>query len=233
MLRELHSSQEHEAGPRCTETITGHNGSVSWVLRFFFSRRRMRTYHPLPSWRYRHDVVSAGRDYNQARRAICSGFFRNAAKKDPQEGYKTLVEGTLVHIHPSSALFNRPPPWLIYNELILTTREYCHTVTTIEPKWLIEVAPQFFKVANANKISKRKRQEKIEPLYNKVKQIFYWINEYNADFYVQYEKPDEWRLSKVKRSARSVSLFQALQYFTCWSITESNLWMRWTCIACR
>ena len=43
-----------------------------------------------------------------------------------------------------------------------------YTVTAIEPKWLIEVAPQFFKVADANKISKRKRQEKIEPLFNKV-----------------------------------------------------------------
>lgn len=91
-----------------------------------------------------------------------------------------------MYIHPSSALFNRNPEWLIYHELVLTTREYCHNVTAVEPKWLVEVAPQFFKVADANKISKRKRQEKIEPLYNK------------------YEKPDEWRLSKVKRSARSV-----------------------------
>jgi ATP-dependent RNA helicase DHX8/PRP22 len=41
-------------------------------------------------------------------------------------------------------------------------------VTAIEPKWLVEVAPQFFKVADANKISKRKKQEKIEPLFNKV-----------------------------------------------------------------
>ena len=86
-------------------------------------------------------------------------------------------------------MFNRAPEWLVYHELILTTREYCHNVTAVEPKWLVEVAPQFFKVADANKISKRKKQEKIEPLYNK------------------YEKPDEWRLSKVKRSARSVGLY--------------------------
>ena len=136
--------------------------------------------------------MSAGRDFNVVRKAICSGFFRNAAKKDPQEGYKTLVEGTPVYIHPSSALFNRNPEWLVYHELVLTTREYCHNVTAVEPKWLVEVAPQFFKVADANKISKRKRQEKIEPLFNK------------------YEKPDEWRLSKIKRSARSVCfLFQS------------------------
>ncbi len=47
----------------------------------------------------------------------------------------------------------------------------------------------FFKVADANKISKRKKQERIEPLFNK------------------YEKPDEWRLSKLKRATRSSQTF--------------------------
>lgn len=56
----------------------------------------------------------------------------------------------------------------MYHELVLTTREYCHNVTAVEPKWLVEVAPQFFKVADSSKISKRKKQEKIEPLFNKV-----------------------------------------------------------------
>lgn len=158
--------------------------------------------------RYKHDILSAGRDYNIVRRAICSGFFRHAAKKDPQEGYKTLVEGTPVYIHPSSALFNRPPEWLVYHELLLTTREYCHTVTAIEPKWLVEVAPQFFKVADAGKVSKRKRGEKIEPLYNKVSPSRHSSMESHVLTVVsQYEKPDEWRLSKVKRSARSSQTF--------------------------
>ncbi|OCB85640.1 hypothetical protein A7U60_g7290 [Sanghuangporus baumii] len=169
--------------------------SNPWCYENFIQARSMRRAQDVRKQllgimdRYKHDIISAGRDYNRVRKALCSGFFRNAAKKDPQEGYKTLVEGTPVYIHPSSALFNRPPEWLIYNELILTTREYCHTVTAIEPKWLVEVAPQFFKVADANKISKRKKQEKIEPLFNK------------------YEKPDEWRLSKIKRSARSSQTF--------------------------
>lgn len=79
-------------------------------------------------------------------------------------------------------------------------------MTTVEPKWLVEVAPQFFKVADANKISKRKKQEKIEPLYNK------------------YEKADEWRLSKVKRSARSVS-FSPCQRMShlLRAVSESNI----------
>ncbi|KAL4253595.1 RNA helicase [Abortiporus biennis] len=171
------------------------NFSNPWCYENFIQARSMRRAQDVRKQllgimdRYKHDIISAGKDYNRVRRAICSGFFRNAAKKDPQEGYKTLVEGTPVYIHPSSALFNRNPEWCIYHELILTTREYCHNVTAIEPKWLVEVAPQFFKVADANKISKRKKQEKIEPLFNK------------------YEKPDEWRLSKVKRSARSSQTF--------------------------
>ncbi|PPQ64071.1 hypothetical protein CVT24_008884 [Panaeolus cyanescens] len=181
--------------------LTVYNGwkaasfSNPWCYENFIQARSMRRAQDVRKQllgimdRYKHDILSAGRDYNLVRRAICSGFFRNAAKKDPQEGYKTLVEGTPVYIHPSSALFNRAPEWLVYHELVLTTREYCHNVTAVEPKWLVEVAPQFFKIADANKISKRKKQEKIEPLYNK------------------YEKPDEWRLSKVKRSARSSQTF--------------------------
>ncbi|KAK0481843.1 P-loop containing nucleoside triphosphate hydrolase protein [Armillaria novae-zelandiae] len=171
------------------------NFSNPWCYENFIQARSMRRAQDVRKQllgimdRYKHDILSAGRDYNTVRRAIASGFFRNAAKKDPQEGYKTLVEGTPVYIHPSSALFNRNPEWVVYHELVLTTREYCHNVTAVEPKWLVEVAPQFFKVADANKISKRKKQEKIEPLYNK------------------YEKADEWRLSKVKRSARSSQTF--------------------------
>ena len=105
--------------------------------------------------RYKHDVLSAGQNRDRVRRAICSGYFRNAAKKVPREGFKTLVEGTSVYIHPSSALFKRPPEWFIYHELILTKREYCHNVLAVEPKWLVEVAPQFFKVADASKIRKK------------------------------------------------------------------------------
>lgn len=68
---------------------------------------------------YKHDIVSCGRNYKKACRALVGGYFRNAAKKDPQEGYKTLLEGTPVYIHPSSALFNQNPEWYVNNILRL------------------------------------------------------------------------------------------------------------------
>ena len=71
-----------------------------------------------------------------------------------------------MYIHGKRAVQSRTR--MAHLSRTLTTREYCHNVLAVEPKWLVEVAPQFFKVADANNISKRKRQEKIEPLYNKV-----------------------------------------------------------------
>lgn len=56
-------------------------------------------------------MVSCGKATVRVQKAICSGFFRNAAKKDPQEGYRTLIDQQVVYIHPSSSLFNRQPEW--------------------------------------------------------------------------------------------------------------------------
>ncbi|KAJ1457045.1 P-loop containing nucleoside triphosphate hydrolase protein [Pelagophyceae sp. CCMP2097] len=124
--------------------------------------------------RYKMDVTSAGRNYDRVRKCIVAGYFTNAAKKDPAEGYKTMVEGNPVYIHPSSALFNKNPEWLIYHELVLTSKEYMRQVMTIEPKWLVELAPRFYKAADAGKLSKAKRAQKIEPLYDRFNPAGSW-----------------------------------------------------------
>ncbi|XP_037940793.1 ATP-dependent RNA helicase DHX8-like isoform X2 [Teleopsis dalmanni] len=131
--------------------------------------------------RHKLDVVSAGKNSVRIQKAICSGFFRNAAKKDPQEGYRTLVDSQVVYIHPSSALFNRQPEWVIYHELVQTTKEYMREVTTIDPKWLVEFAPSFFRFSDPTKLSKFKKNQRLEPLYNK------------------YEEPNGWRISRVRK----------------------------------
>ena len=131
--------------------------------------------------RYKLEVVSAGKNFTKIRKSIVSGFFDHAAKKDPMEGYKTLADGQPVYIHPSSALFNHNPDVVLYHELVLTTKEYMREIIMIEAKWLVELAPKFFKLGDPTKMSKRKRMEKIEPLWNR------------------FEEPNEWRLSKQRR----------------------------------
>ncbi|XXG76536.1 hypothetical protein AAC387_Pa08g0866 [Persea americana] len=160
------------------------NFSGPWCFENFVQARSLRRAQDVRKQlltimdRYKLDVVSAGKNFMKIRKAICAGFFFHAARKDPQEGYRTLVENQPVYIHPSSALFQRQPDWVIYNELVMTTKEYMREVTVVDPKWLVELAPRFFKVADPTKMSKRKRQERIEPLYDR------------------YHEPNSWRLSK-------------------------------------
>ena len=124
--------------------------------------------------RYKLETTSAGRNYNKIRRAICSGFFFHSAKKDPQEGYKTVVDNTPTYIHPSSALFQRQPDWVVYHELVLTTKEYMREVCAIDQKWLVELAHRFFKQSDPRHLSKRKKSEKIEPLYDRYNDANAW-----------------------------------------------------------
>ncbi|OAL54359.1 ATP-dependent RNA helicase-like protein DHX8 [Pyrenochaeta sp. DS3sAY3a] len=134
--------------------------------------------------RHKHTLVSCGRNTMKVRQALCSGFFRNSARKDPAEGYKTLVEGTPVYMHPSSALFGKPAEHVVYHSLVETTKEYMHVCSAIEPKWLVEAAPTFFKVAPTDRLSKRKKAERIQPLHNK------------------FQGEDDWRLSAQRRAGR-------------------------------
>lgn len=183
--------------------LTVYNGwaaskfSMPWCMDNFIQGRSMRRAQDVRKQlvgimdRYNHDIVSCGHNYNRVRKALCSGYFRNAAKKDPQEGYKRLAEGgQTIYVHPSSSLFNRPPDMLIYHEVIMSSKEWAREVTAIEPQWLVELAPRFFRKADATSISKRKRDEKIQPLFNK----------YTND-------QDAWRLSKQKQATRASQTF--------------------------
>ncbi|KAL4334102.1 hypothetical protein GQ457_07G033260 [Hibiscus cannabinus] len=160
------------------------NFSGPWCFENFVQSRSLRRAQDVRKQllsimdKYKLDVVSAGKNFTKIRKAITAGFFFHAARKDPQEGYRTVVENQPVYIHPSSALFQRQPDWVIYHELVLTTKQYMRESSVIDPKWLVELAPRFFKHADPSKICKRKRQERIEPLYDR------------------YHEPDSWRLSK-------------------------------------
>jgi len=158
--------------------------SNPWCFENFIQARQMQRAQDIRKQlvaimdRYRLPIVSCGKNWNLIRKAITSGYFMHAAKRDPKEGYRTLVDGQPVYIHPSSALFNRQPEWIIYHQLVLTSKEYLRECLAIDPRWLPELAPRFFKVADPTKLSKRKRREKIEPLYDR------------------YHPPNEWRLSR-------------------------------------
>lgn len=50
-----------------------------------------------------------------------------------------------IYPHPNSCLAESLSKWLIYHELVFTTKEFMRQVIEIEPKWLLEVAPHYYK----------------------------------------------------------------------------------------
>jgi HrpA-like RNA helicase len=52
-------------------------------------------------------------------------------KLKPKPTTKTIVEQQPVYIHPSSSCFQSQPDWVIYHELVLTTKEYMREVRVI------------------------------------------------------------------------------------------------------
>ena len=94
-----------------------------------------------------------------------------------------LVYACLTHkpLYILLSLADRQPEWVIYHELVMTTKEYMREVTAVDAKWLVEFAPAFFKFGDPTKLSKHKKQQRLEPLYNR------------------YEEPNAWRISRVRR----------------------------------
>lgn len=48
--------------------------------------------------------------------------------------YLTIKDNQIVQLHPSTCLDHKPE-WVIYNEFVLTTKNYIRTVTDIKRKY--------------------------------------------------------------------------------------------------
>lgn len=82
------------------------------------------------------------RYYENIRRALCSGFFMQVAKKESQgkSTYMTVKDNQNVLLHPSTVLAH-DAEWILYNEFVLTTKNYIRTVTAVKPEWLLVCLP--------------------------------------------------------------------------------------------
>lgn len=79
------------------------------------------------------------------RKAITAGYFYNCSKLDNSGHYKTVKHKHTVHVHPNSCLFEELPRWVVYYELVFTSKEFMREISLIESSWLLEVAPHYYK----------------------------------------------------------------------------------------
>ena len=93
-------------------------------------------------------IKSSGTDWDSVRKCICSGYFHNAAKMKGIGEYVNLRTGIPCVLHPTSAIYGLgfTPDYVVYHELVMTSKEYMMCVTSVDPNWLAELGPMFFSV---------------------------------------------------------------------------------------
>ncbi|KAJ7699384.1 P-loop containing nucleoside triphosphate hydrolase protein [Mycena rosella] len=100
-------------------------------------------------------------DNTPIKKSLTAGYFYNtAALQRDGESYRTIKTGHSVYIHPSSSLFQYQPPvrMVVYYELVMTSKSYMRQVMEIEPSWLLEIAPHYFKAADVEKLDMSRRK---------------------------------------------------------------------------
>ena len=106
--------------------------------------------------KHRVAVTSCDGDWDVVRKAVCSGYFFHSARLKGIGEYVNLLTGMPCALHPSSALFGLgyTPNYVVYHELVLSTKEYMSCVTAVEPQWLAEMGSAFFAIRGATSVAR-------------------------------------------------------------------------------
>ncbi len=105
------------------------------------------------------EMISSGTDWDVIRKCICSGYYHQAAKVKGIGEYVNLRTSVTVQLHPTSALYGLGflPDYVVYHELILTSKEYMSTVTSVDPHWLADLGGVFYSVKEKGYSAREKR----------------------------------------------------------------------------
>ncbi|XP_059186673.1 probable ATP-dependent RNA helicase DHX40 isoform X1 [Centropristis striata] len=83
------------------------------------------------------------------RRCLCTGYFTNVARRSVGKVFCTMDgNGSMVHVHPSSSLFDQEAElnWIIFHDVLVTSRVYVRTACPIRYDWVKDLLPKLHEV---------------------------------------------------------------------------------------
>ena len=98
--------------------------------------------------------------YDNIKKCLLSGFFMQTAHKERAGHYLTLKDDQVVMIHPSTSIDSKPQ-WVMYNEFVLTSKNYIRTVTEIKPEWLFEASEDYFDLDEFKNSEYKRKLERV------------------------------------------------------------------------
>lgn len=103
----------------------------------------------------------ASRDYYvNVRKALAAGFFMQVAHHEKTGYYLTVKDNQVVTLHPSSTLTHQPE-WVVYNEFVLTSKNFIRTVTEVRGDWLLDLSPAYYDLENFPKCEAQRRLQQL------------------------------------------------------------------------
>jgi len=98
--------------------------------------------------------------YPNIRKCLVSGYFMQVAHLEKSGHYLTIKDNQVVALHPSTCLTHKPE-WVLYNEFVLTSKNFVRTVTQVRGDWLIELASAYYDIKDFPKSEARTQLERI------------------------------------------------------------------------
>lgn len=144
--------------------------SDGWCIRHFLHPKALRRgkeirdqIHDIME-KQKMSLVSCGTDWDVIRKCICSGYYHQAAKVKGIGEYINLRTSVTIQLHPTSALYGLGylPDYVVYHELILTSKEYMSCVTSVDPHWLADLGAVFYSIKEKGYSARDKRVTEIE-----------------------------------------------------------------------
>ena len=74
-------------------------------------------------------------------------MFMQVAYRQRSGGYLTVKDNQAVTLHPSTDVKGKPE-WVMYEEFVLTSKNYIRTCTVTNVDWLVSVAPHYYDLSN-------------------------------------------------------------------------------------
>ncbi|KAJ5170328.1 uncharacterized protein N7500_003111 [Penicillium coprophilum] len=151
--------------------------SDAWCAKHFLNARTLRRAQDVREQlidimtKQKMPVISCGTDWDTIRKCICSGYYHQAARQKGMGEYINLRTSVTMALHPTSALFGLGyvPEFVVYHELMLTSKEFMSVVTAVDPHWLAELGGVFYSVKEKGYSQRDRRVTEIE--FNKRMEI--------------------------------------------------------------
>lgn len=151
------------------------NYSSGWCNQHFIHAKAMRKVREVRAQlkdimvSQRMSLSSCGSDWDVVRKCICAAYFHQAARLKGIGEYVNVRTGMPCHLHPTSSLFGMgyTPDYIVYHELVMTTKEYMQCVTAVDGEWLAELGPMFYSIKHAGKSrqeNKRRAKEEVSAM---------------------------------------------------------------------